>query len=92
MSVKVLIPKVLGRYLNGKSEIHVEASDLRATLEILSREYKLEDILLTRDGHLQTFIRVVIDERLVTSRKAEELGRVDVGGKTVEITAAFAGG
>ena len=92
MSVKVLLPKHLGRYLNDKSEIDVEASDLKATLELLSRDYKLEDILLARDGCLQPFIRVVIDDRLVTSRKAEDLSRVAVAGKTVKIIAAFAGG
>ena len=92
MSVKVLIPKHLGRHVNNKCEIDVEASDLRATLEILSRDYRLEDILLTREGHLQGFIRVVVDEQLVTSRKAEELSHVPVAGKTVEIQSAFAGG
>ena len=92
MSVKVRIPKHLSRYLNDKSEVDVEASDLKAALEILSRDYNLEDILLTREGHLQAFIRVVIDEHVVTSRKAEDLSQVAVAGKTVEIIAASAGG
>jgi hypothetical protein len=92
MSVKVVMPTHLGRYLDNKSEIDVEASDLKAMLEILSHDYKLEDILLTREGHLQSFIRVVIDEHLVTLRNAEELSQVDVSGKTVEIRSAFAGG
>ena len=63
MSVKVVIPKHLGRHLKtGDSEIDVEASDLKATLEILSRDYDLEDVLLTREGHLQAFIRVVLPQ------------------------------
>jgi hypothetical protein len=92
VSVKVLIPKHLGRYLNNKSEIDVEATDLKAALEIVTRDYQLEDILLTREGHLQAFIHIVIDDHLVTSRKAEDMSRVAVAGKTVEITAAIAGG
>jgi len=67
-------------------------SDLKAMLEILSRDYHLEDILLTREGNLQAFIRLVIDEQLVTSRRSEDLVRVAVAGKTVEITSGFAGG
>jgi hypothetical protein len=92
MSVKVIVPKYLGRHLNNRSEIDVDASDLKATLEILSRDYRLEDILLTREGHLQSFIRVVIDEHLVTARRTEDLSQVAVAGKTIEIQSAFAGG
>jgi len=92
MSVKVVVPKHLGRHVNNQSEIDVEASDLKATLEILSRDYRLDDILLTRQGHLQAFIRVVVDQDLVTARKAEDLSQVAVAGKTVEIQSAFAGG
>jgi hypothetical protein len=92
MSVRVLIPRHLGRFVNGRSEIEVEASNLKATLDILSRDYQLDDVLLTRDGHLQAFIRIVIDDRLVTSRKAEDLSQVPVADKTIEIQSAFAGG
>jgi hypothetical protein len=92
MSVKVLVPRHLSRYVDNKSEIDIEASDLKAMLEILSRDYHLEDILLTREGNLQAFIRLVIDEQLVTSRRSEDLVRVAVAGKTVEITSGFAGG
>ena len=92
MSVKVLIPKHLGRYLNNRSEIDVEASDLKAALEILSNDYKLDGIFLTREGHLQAFIRIVVDENLVTARKAEDLRQIGVAGKIVEIQTAFAGG
>ena len=92
MSVKVVVPKYLCRHLNNRSEIDVDASDLKATLEILSRDYRLEDILLTREGHLQAFIRVVIDEHLVTARRTEDLSQVAVAGKTIEIQSAFAGG
>jgi hypothetical protein len=92
MSVKVLIPRHLARLVGDRSEIDVEASDLRSTLEILSRDYALDDILLGPKGNLQAFIRIVIDDNLVTSRTAEDLGRVSVAGKTVEITSGFAGG
>ena len=92
VSVKVLLPKHLGRYLNNQFEIDVEASDLKAALEVVTRDFQLEDILLTKEGHLQAFIHVVIDDHLVTSRKADDMSRVEVAGKTVEITAAIAGG
>jgi hypothetical protein len=92
MSVKVVVPKYLCRHLNNRSEIDVDASDLKAALEILSRDYRLEDILLTSDGNLQAFIRVVIDEHLVTARRNEDLRQVGVAGKTIEIQSAFAGG
>jgi hypothetical protein len=92
MSVKVVVPKYLCRHLNNGSEIDVDASDLRSTLETLSRDYSLEDILLTREGHLQSFIRIVIDEHLVTARRTEDLSQVAVAGKTIEIQSAFAGG
>lgn len=92
MSVKVVVPRYLCRHLNNRSEIDVDASDLKGALEILSRDYRLEDILLTREGHLQAFIRVVIDERLVTARRTEDLSQVAVAGKTIEIQSAFAGG
>ena len=92
MSVKVIVPRHLCRYLNNLSEIDVEASDLKGTLETLSRDYGLEDILLTSEGHLQAFIRVIIDEQLVMARKTEDLSRIAVAGKTLEIQSAFAGG
>ena len=92
MSVKVIVPRHLCRHLNNQSEIDVEASDLKATLETLSRDYGLEDILLTSEGHLQAFIRVIIDEQLVTARKTDDLSRIAVAGKTLEIQSAFAGG
>ena len=92
MSVKVLIPKHLARILNNQTEIDVEASDLKATLDILSRDYRLEDVLLNREGHLQPHIRVAVDEDLVTTRKGADLTQVPVAGKTVEIHCAFAGG
>ena len=92
MSVKVVVPKYLCRYVNNRSEIDVDASDLKAALDILSRDYRLEDILLTREGHLQSFIRIVIDDTLVTARRTEDLSLVAVGGKTIEIQSAFAGG
>ena len=92
MSVKVIVPKYLCRHLNNRSEIDVDASDLKSTLEILSRDYRLEDILLTAEGHLQAFIRVVIDEHLVLARRTEDLSQIAVAGKTIEIQSAFAGG
>ena len=92
MSVTVIIPKHLGRHVGNKSQISVEASDLKATLETLSRDYHLEDILLTRDGNLQGFIRLVVDDQFVTVKNAEDLKRVAVAGKTVEIQSGFAGG
>jgi hypothetical protein len=92
MSVKVVVPKYLCRHLNNSSEIDVDASDLKSALETLSRDYSLEDILLTREGHLQSFIRIVIDEHLVTARRTEDLSQVAVTGKTIEIQSAFAGG
>jgi hypothetical protein len=92
MSVKVVVPKYLCRHLNNTPEIEVDASDLKTTLEVLSRDYSLEDILLTREGHLQSFIRVVIDDHLVTARRTEDLSRIAVTGTTIEIQSAFAGG
>ena len=92
MSTKVVVPKYLCRHLNNRSEIDVDASDLMAALEIVSSDYSLEDILLTREGNLQSFIRIVIDDDLVTARRTEDLGRVAVAGKTIEIQSAFAGG
>jgi hypothetical protein len=92
MSVTVIIPKHLGRHVGNKSQISVEAADLKATLETLSRDYHLEDILLTREGNLQGFIRLVVDDQFVTVKKAEDLSRVAVAGKTVEIQSGFAGG
>jgi hypothetical protein len=92
MSVRVVVPRHLSRFLNNRSELDLEASDLKTTLEILSREYGLDDILLTSEGHLQTFIRLVIDDELVMSRKGADLSLVPVSGRTVEIQSAFAGG
>lgn len=92
MSVRVVVPRHLSRLLNNRSELDLDAVDLKTTLEILSREYGLEDILLTSEGHLQTFIRLVIDEELLTSKKGADLSLVPVAGKTVEIQSAFAGG
>ena len=92
MSVRVVVPRHLSRFLNNRLEIDLDALDLKTTLEILSRDYELEDILLTSEGHLQTFIRLVIDDQLLMSRKGADLSLVSVAGKTVEIQSAFAGG
>ena len=92
MSVRVVVPRHLSRFLDHRSEIDLDALDLKTTLEILSRDYGLEDILLTAEGHLQTFIRLVIDDQLLLSKKGADLSLVPVAGKTVEIQSAFAGG
>ena len=92
MSVRVVVPRHLSRFLNNRLEIDLDALDLKTTLEILARDYELEDILLTIDGHLQTFIRLVIDDQLLLSKKGADLSLVPVAGKTVEIQSAFAGG
>jgi hypothetical protein len=92
MSVRVLIPRHLARHVDNKSQLDLEASDLKTALEVLSRQYQLKDILLTREGHLQAFIRIVIDEGLVMSRRAEDLQQIPVSGRTVEIQSGFAGG
>ena len=92
MSTKVVLPKYLRRHLDNRSEIDVEASDLKTALDILSRDYRLDDILLTKEGNLQAFIRVVIGDRLVAARRAEDLREVTVAGQTIEIQSAFAGG
>ena len=92
MSVRVVVPRHLSRFLDNRSEIDVNAVDLRTVLEILSDEYGLEDILLTSNGDLQAFIRLVIDEELLLSKKGADLSLVSVAGKTVEIQSAFAGG
>ena len=92
MSVKVLIPNHLSQYVNHQSELEVEAADLKGMLERVSRDYNLDDTFLTRDGDLQSFIRLIVDEQFVTMTKAEDLASVPVAGKTVEIKTAFAGG
>ena len=92
MSSTVVVPKYLARHFNNTAEIAVEASDLNCALETLSRNYQLDGILLTPEGHLQPFIRVVIGEDVVTSRNAADMGRVGVAGKTIHILTAFAGG
>jgi hypothetical protein len=92
MSVRVVVPRYLSPFLNNRSEVDVEAVDLKTMLEVLSREHGLEDILLTSSGDLQAFIRLVVDDELLMSRKGTELSLVPVGGKTVEIQSAFAGG
>jgi hypothetical protein len=92
MSVRVVVPRHLSRFLNNRSEIDLDALDLKTTLEMLSRDYGLEDILLTSSGDLQAFIRLIIDEELLISRKGADLSLVPVAGKTVEIQSAFAGG
>ena len=92
MSVRVVVPRHLSRFLDNRSEIDLDAVDLKTMLEILSHEYGLEDILLTGNGDLQAFIRLVIDEELLMSRKGADLSLVPVAGKTVEIQSAFAGG
>jgi hypothetical protein len=92
MSATVLIPRHLARHFNTKSRIDVEASDLKTALEIVSRDFNLDDALLTRDGDLQPFIRILIAEDLITSSKAGDLAQVNVAGKMVQIMTAFAGG
>jgi hypothetical protein len=92
MNVKVVIPKYLIPRFSGRSELDLEAPDLKVALDILARDYNVADILLTREGNLQSFIRVTVDEHLVMSRKAEDLRQVPVAGRTVEIQTPFAGG
>ena len=92
MSVRVIVPRHLSRFLNNQSELDVDAVDLKTALEILSHEHGLEDILLTSNGELQAFIRLVIDEELLVSRKGADLSLVPVAGTTIEIQSAFAGG
>jgi hypothetical protein len=92
MSVKVHIPKHLTRHFNNRSEIDIEAADLKTALEIVSRDCHLEDILLTPEGHLQPFIRVVVDDQVVASKTTGGLNDVVVAGKSIRILSAFAGG
>jgi hypothetical protein len=92
MSAVVIIPKYLSDYFDAKSRVEVEASDLKTALEVIARDFSLEDALLTSDGRLQSYIRVVIDETMLPSLKTADLARVPVGGKTVRIRAAIASG
>ena len=92
MPVTVLVPGVLGARLNGGSSLEIEASDLLTTLAMVSRHCELDDGLLRDDGHLQAYVRVAVDRQRVTSRKPDDLERVAVAGKTVEIAIALAGG
>ena len=92
MSVTVLVPGPLAARLNGRSSIEIEASDLLTTLETLSRHCQLDDGLLRDDRHLQRYVRVAVNGELVRARTPEDLQRVAVAGKTVEIAVALAGG
>jgi molybdopterin converting factor small subunit len=92
MPVTVLVPGQLAARLNGSASVEIEASDLLTTLETLSRHCQLDDGLLRDDGHLQAYVRVAVNRERVTARKPEDLQRVAVAGKTVEIAVALAGG
>jgi hypothetical protein len=91
MSATVVIPNHLARHFK-TSKIDIEASNLKGALETVSRDYHLDGILLNAEGHLQPFIRIVVDNDLITSRGASDLGQVSVAGKTIHIMTAFAGG
>jgi hypothetical protein len=92
MPVTVLVPTLLGARLNGGTSLEIEASDLLTALAIVSRRCGLDDGLFRDDGHLQAYVRVAVNRQRVTARTPEDLERVAVAGKSVEIAIALAGG
>ena len=92
MPVTVLVSGPLAARLNGSSSVEIEASDLLTTLETLSRHCQLDDGLLRDDGQLQAYVRVAVNQELVMAKKPEDLARIPVAGRTIEIAVALAGG
>jgi hypothetical protein len=92
MMVTVIVPRQLAGWRKRQPRLQVAAADLKSTLEIVSREYQLDDGLLREDGRVQAFVRITIDGRPVGSRMPDDLARIAVAGTTVAITVALACG
>ena len=88
----VTLPKTMAQYAGGETSVPVDADTLHGALRELTERWTLGTALLQEDGSLQPYLRVVVDDTMVSEGSPEALSAVPVEGRTVELKTAFAGG
>lgn len=89
---EVTIPNALAKFTDGQTRLDVSADTLGAALQKLTEQHQLGDVVLGPNGDLQPYIRVVVDDTVVSGKSRSELDRISLNGSQVELKTAFAGG
>lgn len=92
MTSTISLPTTLARHTGGHSHVTTNESNLGEALRSLSSEYSLGDALITEQGQLQPYIRVVVDNRMLGSSQLDNPDAVELSETRIELKTAFAGG
>lgn len=92
MTTRISLPSALARHTGGNSNVTTAARSLYDALSDLTEQYSLGDVLLNEDGSLQPYIRVVIDNSMLSKTALQDLTNINISDKEVELKTAFAGG
>ena len=92
MTSRITLPSTLARHIGGQKQVITKESTLGMALRTLTSEYSLGDALLTDEGGIQPYIRVVIGSRMLDKNELSDPDEILLGDVSVELKAAFAGG
>lgn len=91
MSIKVRIPTPLQKLSQDKTEVEVEAGDIRELIERLERDFPgMKERLCDENGVLRRFINIYVNEEDIRFLKLDKTTLQD--GDEVSIIPAIAGG
>ena len=63
----ITLPKSMAQYVGGSTSVPVEAHTLYGALQELTERWTLGTALLQENGSLQPYIRVVVDNAIVSA-------------------------
>ncbi|NIM65380.1 MAG: MoaD family protein [Candidatus Latescibacteria bacterium] len=91
MSVRVLIPSALRRYIEDKDTVEIEARTVEELLDkLVSQHDELRRQMLTEDGGLRGFINIYVNDQDI--RYLDKYQTRLKSGDVVTIVPAIAGG
>lgn len=90
--VKISLAKNLARSIGIGPEVTVEATTLGQALRIWASRLDMKDVVFGEDGRVQPFLRIFVDQALVAERSLEDLEKIPVSGRSIDVRTAFAGG
>lgn len=88
----ITLPKTLARYTGGNAKIQTESATLYDALHALTDTYGLDTAILRENGDLQPYVRIVLGTRMIQGTSEADLKSLRLGGDSIELKTAFAGG
>ena len=92
MDSTILIPSALARHTGGQTSVNTSEPSLGKALSALTEQFSLGEAVLTQSGDIQPYIRVVINNSMVSKAALRQPESIEIAGASVELKTAFAGG